>query len=129
MGHDGGDAAPPPSSPPASLYPLLTSGEKKMKKGTAIALNATKMLAIAATLALLAKAVFVSDRVLDMVGDTRTEAKTSASFEAIYKLTSSAEAGLHEIQGKIILGSSLLTILALLPWARVQKSNTGQAAP
>ena len=100
-----------------------------MKKGTAIALNATKMLAIAAALALLAKAVFVSDRVLDMVGDTRTEAKTSASFEAIYKLTSSAEAGLHEIQGKIILGSALFVILALLPWARVQKSNTGQAAP
>ncbi len=100
-----------------------------MKRGTVIALNATKVLAIAASLTLMAQALLVSDRVMDMVGDTRREAKTTASFELIYKLTSSAEAGIHEVQGKIMLGSSLFVILALLPWARVRKCNTEQAAP
>ncbi len=99
-----------------------------MKRSAATALNSTKMLAIAASLFLLAKALVVSDRVSDMVGDTRREAKTYAPFESIYELTSSAEAGIRDIQGKIMLGSSVLALLAMLPWAKVEPNNTEQGA-
>lgn len=83
---------------------------------------------IVVSIVLLVDSVLMANSSRDSVGDLRRGVKVNMPFRETYDLANEIEEELQIVQDKIFLGSSILILLTLLPWAKPKQTNQTEQA-